>query len=612
MSSLLKRVALALFILSVSIESFRPPSRLQHRSDRLCTRLFAGEADNLDKMTVAEIKSVLRTKSLPVSGLKAELIDRLRASMVEPSVPWDKNSDFKIKSESITAKQNTNAVSPATTTPSAIPSFLDFDDTVFDEAIENSRGAEKREMREKKSWNDNQVSEAAMIEIGKKFQRSQAVQVKILRYGPLGASVLVDSIGQGLVLQQDIVYWQATNGKEPRPGDELPAFVESVRSDGKINVSLRPVGYEKINSARNMLLEALEALPGDVKVLPLGDKSTPDEIWRVFPGMSKGYFKHAVGYLLRLGAVEISTDKMTYIPEGKRVPIAAQPYSGKSPRGWKFPEGATLFVANLAFSTDSMTLAEAVERKIGYGKVAAVQISKDGDTGKARGFAYISFFTPELARESLALLGNGLKVDGREVRFETQQPAASRPPPTTVDGKPAAARDWGSSSMYGIKGVGKPQDGDSDKTQGDSGSPKLSSTKREESSWVTVFAGDLPYKLEPEVFQFLIEDALGEDGKGTVAAVRLTKDFATGKSRGFGFVDFYDMETAQRVVKELSGMTVMGRPIRLDIEGPKKPLGTDGREGNAAPRFGEGGRKRFDGPRGGEGRRGERRGGAKR
>ena len=62
------------------------------------------------------------------------------------------------------------------------------------------------------------------------------------------------------------------------------------------------------------------------------------------------------------------------------------------------------------------------------------------------------------------------------------------------------------------------------------------------------------------------------------------------------------METAERAVKELSGMTVMGRPIRLDLEGPKKPSREEGEGG--APRSGSSGTRRgsFGGSGGGRDR----------
>ena len=46
-----------------------------------------------------------------------------------------------------------------------------------------------------------------------------------------------------------------------------------------------------------------------------------------------------------------------------------QPYSGSSPRGWLPPEGATLFVGNLAYDGDidemKKQLATAIEDRIG-------------------------------------------------------------------------------------------------------------------------------------------------------------------------------------------------------------------------------------------------------
>ena len=49
-----------------------------------------------------------------------------------------------------------------------------------------------------------------------------------------------------------------------------------------------------------------------------------------------------------------SDDRLALVSVEKRVPMEAQPYSGKSPKGWRAPEGTTLFVGNLAFSVDNM------------------------------------------------------------------------------------------------------------------------------------------------------------------------------------------------------------------------------------------------------------------
>ena len=39
--------------------------------------------------------------------------------------------------------------------------------------------------------------------------------------------------------------------------------------------------------------------------------------------------------------------------------------------------------------------------------------------------------------------------------------------------------------------------------------------------------------------------------------------------RGFGYIDFTTEDVARRAVTELNGRMVLGRQIKLDLEGPK-------------------------------------------
>ena len=146
---------------------------------------------------------------------------------------------------------------------------------------------------------------------------------------------LVDSEISGLILQDQIEYWAALNGREPEAGEVLTTYVQKIRDDGKLDIALRPVGYDKVTSARSQILESLEKKG----VLGLGSRSSPEEIWKVWPGMSKAQYKVGVGALLREGAVVTEDNEMRLVPEGERVPLAAQPYTGGSPRGWFPPEG---------------------------------------------------------------------------------------------------------------------------------------------------------------------------------------------------------------------------------------------------------------------------------
>ena len=73
-------------------------------------------------------------------------------------------------------------------------------------------------------------------------------------------------------------------------------------------------------------------------------------------------YKAGIGALLREGAIVVTEDSLTLVPEADRQPMPAEPYSGKSPRGWAAPDAAVLFVGNLGFNVDKMELAAAIEQ----------------------------------------------------------------------------------------------------------------------------------------------------------------------------------------------------------------------------------------------------------
>ncbi len=68
---------------------------------------------------------------------------------------------------------------------------------------------------------------------------------------------------------------------------------------------------------------------------------------------------------------------------------------------------------------------------------------------------------------------------------------------------------------------------------------------------------------------------------GNVDEAKVITDRETGRSRGFGFVTFGDMEAAKSAVGEMNGTTLDGRSIKVN-EAEEKPR-------NSAPRGGGGG-----------------------
>jgi RNA recognition motif-containing protein len=53
-------------------------------------------------------------------------------------------------------------------------------------------------------------------------------------------------------------------------------------------------------------------------------------------------------------------------------------------------------------------------------------------------------------------------------------------------------------------------------------------------------------------------------GKGSVAAARIATEAGTTRKRGFGYVDFWSLETGVEAVDKMHGQNMMGRNINVD------------------------------------------------
>lgn len=86
-------------------------------------------------------------------------------------------------------------------------------------------------------------------------------------------------------------------------GRPFEAYPRKVREDGRIALSLTPVGYEAALEEGPALLAKLSAVGG---FLPYNDKTPPEKIREVF-GLSKASFKRLIGTLQREGRLAIES-----------------------------------------------------------------------------------------------------------------------------------------------------------------------------------------------------------------------------------------------------------------------------------------------------------------
>lgn len=91
-----------------------------------------------------------------------------------------------------------------------------------------------------------------------------------------------------------------------------------------------------------------------------------------------------------------------------------------------------------------------------------------------------------------------------------------------------------------------------------------------------LYVGNLPYKMTDEELQQLFAQA------GAVENVRVMRDMATGRARGFAFVQMMSDDAAQAAISKFHQFTLEGRPLVVNEARPK-PEGDGARGGG--PRF---------------------------
>lgn len=127
------------------------------------------------------------------------------------------------------------------------------------------------------------------------YRHGQEVDLLIWQKTDLGFKVIVDNRYAGLVYENQIFQYVHT-------GDRLKGYIDLVRSDGKIDVTLQPTGRKQTKDFSETLLDYLHGHNG---VCDLGDKSEAEDIKRRFQ-VSKKVYKRAIGDLYKRRLITVS------------------------------------------------------------------------------------------------------------------------------------------------------------------------------------------------------------------------------------------------------------------------------------------------------------------
>lgn len=129
------------------------------------------------------------------------------------------------------------------------------------------------------------------------YKHGDEVDLLVWQKTDLGFKVIVDNRFSGLIYNDQIF-------RNIRTGERLRGFIDHIRQDGKIDITLQPTGRRHTEDFSDTLLEYLKVNNGRCN---LGDKSPAELIADRFK-VSKKTYKKAVGDLYRRRLITISDD----------------------------------------------------------------------------------------------------------------------------------------------------------------------------------------------------------------------------------------------------------------------------------------------------------------
>jgi len=134
------------------------------------------------------------------------------------------------------------------------------------------------------------------------YQVGQEVDLLVAEATDMGFKAVINNKHWGLIHKNEVF-------KFLRAGKQEKGYIKEVRADGKISLSLQPVGQQAASSLNSKILSKLRDSDG---VLAVSDKSAPELISSLF-GVSKGNFKKAIGALYKEGKIVIHTDRIELV-----------------------------------------------------------------------------------------------------------------------------------------------------------------------------------------------------------------------------------------------------------------------------------------------------------
>lgn len=131
------------------------------------------------------------------------------------------------------------------------------------------------------------------------YSAGEEVDLLVVESTDMGFKAIINGKHWGLIHKNEAF-------KFLRSGMQEKGYIKEVRSDGKISLSLQPIGEDVRDSLAEQIMTKLREQGGS---LALSDKSSPEAISAHFR-TSKGNFKKAIGGLYKQGRIVIHADRI--------------------------------------------------------------------------------------------------------------------------------------------------------------------------------------------------------------------------------------------------------------------------------------------------------------
>lgn len=219
-----------------------------------------------------------------------------------------------------------------------------------------------------------------------------------------------------------------------------------------------------------------------------------------------------------------------------------------------------VFVGNLSFRTTDADLAAEFSSA---GKVVQANIIKRGP--RSLGYGFVELESEEDAQKSVTLM-NKKAIDGREINVELAKP---REEVKGNDQRRTQSRRGRGAPRGGRGGFMRRRFRPSRNNDGNSGrgrprNPRARVNVNRTPSTTTLFVANLPFSVDDNGLQEIFKEC-----NAAKAHVVLNK---SGRSKGFGFVEFATEADQQKALKEFENKSVENRPliVKVALTGNKK------------------------------------------